>query len=44
VRADPEAIYNLCLRLKTFMKIMPKYPSRLLFRLQNKLEIKENYS
>jgi hypothetical protein len=40
VRADPEAIYNLCFHLKTVMKIMPKSPSRPLFRLQEKLKLK----
>ena len=40
MRADPEAIYNLCLHLKTVMKIMPKSPSRLVFRAHEKLKLK----
>jgi hypothetical protein len=36
VGADPEAVYNVCLVLKTLMKIVSKSPIRHLVKLQGK--------
>jgi len=37
----PEDVSNLCLILKTVMKIVPKFPSWRLVRLQTKLKLEE---